>query len=490
MKASGVVIASRRRIAAAVVAATAVTVTSAFVTVAPTVDAATPAYAIYHAPESTPGAHDAGEPSIGTDWLTGAVMYQAGLTTLRVTGLETGAPQWTDVSAPQTGLLNLDPILYTDSPLGHTLAGGLDGTCSVLAVTDDDGATWGPTVNPCSTGGWDHETVGGGRYHSPAPATATFADAVYYCSQTGLSPGPAWCARSDDGGVVFGPGVPTWTTECGGLHGHVKVGPDGTVYLPNGDCSGRAGMGVSADNGQTWSVTTIPDSSTQDESDPSVAVDAAGKVYECYQGGSDTNNGSFTGVATYANGTWSPSQVVSPAVQNVQFPAMVAGDSGRAACAFLGTPTGGDDQSDTFTGVWQLYVATTTDGGATWTTVQATPDSDPVQKGCIWMSGGSSSCRNLLDFMDAQVTKDGHVVVGYADGCTSTCDSGGAANHDALASIAYQTGGDLLTGPLTTTTGPGLTVPSASQNLTASPATGNGGRGQGPPSEEAGSRTR
>src|SRR2546429_3262706 len=69
--------------------------------------------------------------------------------------------------------------------------------------------------------------------------------------------------------------------------------------------------------------------------------------------------------------------------------------TGVQTCALPISP--GDDQSDTFTGVWHLYVAATYDGGATWNTVDATPN-DPVQRGCIWLSGGSNPCRNLLDF--------------------------------------------------------------------------------------------
>jgi hypothetical protein len=122
---------------------------------------------------------------------------------------------------------------------------------------------------------------------------------------------------------------------------------------------------------------------------------------------------------------------------------MVAGDDGRAALAFLGTTTAGDDQSSSFAGVWHLYVATTLDGGSTWTTVDATP-SDPVQKGCIWLGGGSNTCRNLLDFMDATVDATGRILVGYADGCTGSCPSGGTNTHTAKATIARQTGGDDL----------------------------------------------
>src|SRR4051794_11575100 len=43
-----------------------------------------PSYKSYASPESFSGAHDAGEPSIGVNWKTGSVMYQAGLSTAQV----------------------------------------------------------------------------------------------------------------------------------------------------------------------------------------------------------------------------------------------------------------------------------------------------------------------------------------------------------------------------------------------------------------------
>ena len=170
-----------------------------------------------------------------------------------------------------------------------------------------------------------------------------------------------------------------------------------------------------------------------------MGVGAAGTVYLGWQNG---NGHPFAAVSHDRGQTWTSVQDVGTAfgLQNIQFPALVAGDDNRAAFAFLGTTSGGDDQKSTFTGVWHLYVATTFDGGATWTTIDATP-SDPVQRGCIWMGGGSNQCRNLLDFMDATVDKTGHVLVGYADGCIGSCVSGGANSYSAVATIARQTGG-------------------------------------------------
>jgi hypothetical protein len=130
---------------------------------------------------------------------------------------------------------------------------------------------------------------------------------------------------------------------------------------------------------------------------------------------------------------------------------VIAGDDDRAAFAFLGTTTPGDDQSAAFNGVWHLYVATTYDGGKSWTTGDVTP-TDPVQRGCIWNGGGSNPCRNLLDFNDITTDNIGRVLVGYADGCTGSCVNDPTANastgpssaQDALATIARQATGKTL----------------------------------------------
>src|SRR5207237_515730 len=91
--------------------------------------------------------------------------------------------------------------------------------------------------------------------------------------------------------------------------------------------------------------------------------------------------------------TWAPSMDVGAVwnVQNSKFPEVVAGDDNRAAYAFLGTSSAGDDQSASFRGTWYLYVAFTYDGGGHWLTLNATPG-DPVQRGCIWNGGGSNPC--------------------------------------------------------------------------------------------------
>jgi len=91
-----------------------------------------------------------------------------------------------------------------------------------------------------------------------------------------------------------------------------------------------------------------------------------------------------------------------------------------------------------------VYVAHTFDGGKTWLTADATPN-DAVQRGSICTGG--TTCgddRNLLDFIDVTVDKQGRVLVAYADGCVDTCVKGSGPSQSAYATIARQSSGKRL----------------------------------------------
>ena len=60
-------------------------------------------------------------------------------------------------------------------------------------------------------------------------------------------------------------------------------------------------------------------------------------------------------------------------------------------------------------------------------TVRVSPD--PVQVGSICLNSGDcrdigGSNRNLLDFNDLHIDREGRVYVAFADGCTDSCASG------------------------------------------------------------------
>src|ERR1043165_595494 len=116
-------------------------------TPSPSTDAA-PRYQNYPAPPAL--GNSAGEPSIGVNWDSGNSMFIASLQTLRIKWDDTGSPAsatWEDVSAPNTSLVTLDPILFTDSITGpnrtnRTFVSQLLGKAGAMAFTDDDGANW------------------------------------------------------------------------------------------------------------------------------------------------------------------------------------------------------------------------------------------------------------------------------------------------------------------------------------------------------------
>jgi hypothetical protein len=419
----------------------------------------------------------AGEPTIGVNWQSGNAMYIASLQTLRVKWDDTASPApatWEDVSAQNTSIVSLDPILFTDSDAGasrtnRTFVSQLLGKLSAMAYTDNDGATWTISQGSGINSGVDHQTIGGGPYarnidgtlkggaiQLPGPNGQTYPNAVYYASQ---DIGLAEIARSDNGGFTFGVAIPMWTlAQCDGLHGHIKVAPDGTVYVPNKSCGGKQGVAVSEDNGLSWTIRTVEGSSAGD-TDPSVGIGADGTVYFGY---ADGDGHARVAVSRDRGATWQHVQDVgaSHGIQNTVFPAVIGGDGNRAAYFFLGSTTPGANgrATDTsFPGVWYGYIATTYDGGASWVTVNATPN-DPVQRGVVCTNGTScpAGTRNLLDFNDLTVDKQGRALAAYADGCvTADCIRGVDRNNDGRvdsldndgtdkATIIRQTGGKRL----------------------------------------------
>jgi hypothetical protein len=428
---------------------------------------------------------NSGEPSIGSDWNTGKIMYMAGTQVSQI-GFDTTtvppAATWKDVTPAQLANVSEDSILFTNSLTNRTWAEDflLNPGCNAnMALTDADGGPGGGPTAAATNSAWtpeqcpfavgpDHPSVGAGPYHGAAPISATDTkQVVYYCAQNVLVTAGAECSNSTNGGLtwnapahIFGTGTP-----CNSIHGHIRVSPDGTMYVPQDSCGGHQGMAVSQDNGSTFTYSVVPDANPG-VTDPSVASDRSNNLYFGYEDGGITSHPSSQpriSVSTDHGATWSPSvNVGTPfGIQNAVFPEVIAGDTGRAAFAFLGTTTGGDYQLRSFTGVWYLYIAYTYDGGASWQVVNATPG-DPVQRGCVDNGGATGGayggCRNMLDFNEITVDLKGRVYVSYTDGCTT--DPNNIYNCDTNTTI-NDTGCD------TSGTGAGVYSENASEYSTA-----------------------
>ena len=490
-----------------------------------------------------------GEPSVGYDNKNDAAIYGVNLDMRKLTWDDHANPPVitsTPITRPKSDVTTEDAITTVDPASGRLFNSQLAFVCSLMSYSDDDGANWTQSQGCGENTLLDHQSVGVGPLHAPLDADPLTTNklAVYYCAQNGFN---GACAVSLDGGRTFGPGRYAYNTPanavddpsrtivaeggaCSALHGHLKVGPDGTAYLPVKGCGGspsvengtntefvggRPAMSVSADNGVTWNVKVVPganvpvdpsnpDSATNpvsnpDESDSTLYVSQptsaypSGNLYYAWENGTNPSDIVNTDrrqamVTTYdpATDKWGTtvdlsSLVVDPHtgkhLKNVMFPEVVAGDPGRAVVAFLGTSQLGDTQTNAYTkattpnDVWDMYVASTFDGGKTWTTVDATPN-DPVQRGCIDMQGTAippsnrtdvCSLRNLLDFNDITVDKMGRPIVGYADGCETDCPAARASkSNERIGKVLRLTSGPGLyaafDGQLRGS-GPGATLP-------------------------------
>ena len=420
---------------------------------------ALPTYDNYQPPANFPNRNNAGEPSIGVNWNTGNVMLQERLTSVRATFNDSTSPTdpTTGVSwyaaRPPAERTGLDPILFTDHQTGRTIGGELIGLGGATdgGISDDDLSTF---VQTFQTGGavqgFDHQTIGGGppkRDVIGRQPTTSYPHLFYYASQQ-IAYGSV--ATSFDGGITYQSAVTAYTAaQCNGLHGHIKVAPDGTVYLPNKNCQGKAAVVVSEDNGLTWEVRPIQ-SSSAGKDDPAVGIGAGGKVYVSYTAADQRTH---VVVSDDKGKTWHDDNDLGFGIPGGMkagtFPAVTAGDNNRAAVFFHatnslsrndptgtdGAPTTGADPTttDNFFGTWYPYIATTCDGGKSWSVVRADNDPlrpgvrNPVQQGVICKNGttcpgGPPNTRNLLDFMDVTVDRRGRVLATYADGCiTDRC---------------------------------------------------------------------
>jgi hypothetical protein len=475
----------------------------------PPVAPGTPRFVNHYAP---PGVmEDAGEPTNGVNWNTenvargvanmfknrfrdgrenqtfngGTSLYYGGINSyfLRATFDDCSSPatvQWDQIPLvyANTTRAFYDPILFTDHITGRTFVCqefGLTPAGSSVEFTDNDGEKMEFSEGAAPSGGVDHQTIGGGPFHAPAPPTVItpknppdpaatpYPHAVYYASQNVAS---ATSQLSLDGGFSFPVQSPMFTaSDCAGLHGHIKVAEDGTAFVPDKACSpagvpfvfgGHPSVAVSEDNGATWTVRTVPSAdSDAGKDDPSVGVswcppakDANGADVACdkaerskhiYLGFMYTNG--RPGIAYSNNKGESWVRVTDlgalSGIKHIAFPMVAVGDPDRAAFAFLGTTTEGNYSAPEFPGIWHLYIATTFDSGVTWTVQNLSPEG-PVQRGGVC---GDGTCRNLLDFQDIQIDKQGRIVIAGQDGCVGGCEIGGSNSFTAKAYLSRQSGG-------------------------------------------------
>lgn len=410
-----------------------------------------------------------GEPAVGVT-SSGAIFVSGSLVTTweqalaetslagRLARSTDGGHTWEKVGdAAHDPKQNNDPWMWVDAATDRVFHAPLNMACSSLAWTDDDGATW--SSNPavaCVPPSHDHQKLVTGP---PAPGTTTrgYPNVVYYgynsllvTGTTGLLGGPApvderlgtIVATSLDGGLTFGPGKVIHESGCHrGIIGPPAVAADGTVYVPHGTCEGVDVM-VSRDSGGIWETTSVEGVGSLEDFafDPGVAVDGDGTAYLVWPG----RDARLHLVRSDDQGrTWSEPRVITPPeVTATVFSSIVAAGEGRVAIAYAGTtrdPSGWasrtSSDADEAT-VWHLYVALVEDGPEPRiATHRLTSDADPLQRGCVWMRGGSSTCRNLLDFVTI-TAHDERLYLAYTDGCDACERAGESTRSDLMLAVS------------------------------------------------------
>ncbi len=287
---------------------------------------------------------------------------------------------WVGVSDPDLAVDADGRVFFTD-------LGGL--VYTAVARSDDDGKTWLPG-NPVMPGPVDRQWLA-------AYGTDVWFSANYFAEERVM--------KSTDGGV-------TWTrvgeASC---RGDIVADPlDGTLYIGCGD-----GVDVSTDGGATWSEKSTPGAHAGDLALQEPAIDAAGNVYVAW-----SEHGTVRVAGSPDKGeTWTtPIDAGAPlglTGGTTVWPWVVAGDAGRVAVVWLGTPTGSDPERAE--GEWFLYQATILDAMGEAPVVTAAQASEgPVHAGPICQGGTGcqldpdpSGDRRLGDFFEAAVDAEGFV---------------------------------------------------------------------------------
>ncbi|MBI87566.1 MAG: hypothetical protein CMB67_00845 [Euryarchaeota archaeon] len=341
-----------------------------------------------------------------------------------------------------------DPWLWVDPVTDRVFDVQMVGLLTTwIAWSDDDGVNW--LGNPHDSGPIplnDHIKLGSGPWSDEGygilgGSGTLYPTAVYFCYNKGVG---IFCYTSFDGGASFEVGAQVYglVTTNGGLHGAITTAPDGTVYVtPRVE---TPTIVFSKDNGLSWEQRTMGEDvgTPNPRKNSEVATDSVSNAYHIWVGG---DHGIYMSRSTDSGLTWEQSSTrISPAqVISTTFPHTDAGDPGRIAITYLGSENSSELNTSNIDGepwdgnphyapsnvsyyLYITYSLNALDPEPIFHTVRVSPD--PVQVGSICLNSGDcrdigGSNRNLLDFNDLHIDREGRVYVAFADGCIDSCAS-------------------------------------------------------------------
>ena len=322
------------------------------------------------------------EPGIRVDPTTGTVFVVSPVASTQLWSSSDDGTTWRRAGSTRGGggdsdlAIDSDGVLYAVEPLA---AGGVLSTTIPVSVSRDHGRTFGRPhpLDPTASGvKWDRPWITAfGHGHVVVTARNTSGPSEAWVSANGAQTfaGPFAIAANP---IIGGPLL---STAGGRLY---------TAYAEL-DSSGAIAVRLATSvDGVQWQRTTVaraldpsPVFFYDVERFPVVAIDQAGRLFVAFSVcetpgvAAEINCQVLAANSTDGGGTWSIPETVSQAGHSAIYPWIVAGRAGHADLVFyqanqaLGPDLGPD--LGTAATTWNVVMAQTSDGGATWTSSMA-----------------------------------------------------------------------------------------------------------------------
>lgn len=259
--------------------------------------------------------------------------------------------------------------------------------------------------------------------------------------------------RSDDDGFIWkrvgnaitGAGLTTGKSTFNNIAGPIHANPTNhNVYQVF--ASGQVGIlkaktlnfndifvSRSTDGGQHWTPVLVwagPLLSTNVNVFPAVAVDSTtDNVYAVWSNQSTAGTNVFFSSSSDAGLTWSTPTMVNIAPANTAIFPWVDAHSGTVDVVYYGT-----DTTNSPGAVWNVYLAQTTDNGASFTQNLVSNTSNHTGVICTEGTGCTPGTRNLLDlFQDGIDPLNGMAAIVYVDDTLSVDSDGNPVPQTVLA---------------------------------------------------------